>query len=123
MLRIMIPGLIGAEVEISEELLRYMLERYYCSYFLMNYANDHAQDSVTLEFLDKYKSGVEEYLKATPIKCKLRFLYFLKGLAARRVHSGAYRPIIHSYNSFFYPLVEADFQGIDFSSWNGNALL
>lgn len=89
----------------------------------MSYANDHAQDSVTLEILEKYKPGVEEYLRNAYVKYKLRFLYFLKGLAVRRVHSGSYRPIIQNYNAFFYPLVEADFQGTDFSSWNGNVLL
>lgn len=40
--------MMDAQIEISEELLRYILERYYCSYFLMSYTKDHPQDSVTL---------------------------------------------------------------------------
>lgn len=89
----------------------------------MNYFNDHSQDSVSLELLEKYKTGVEEYLKTAYIKLKLRFLYFLKGLAVRRMHFSSYRPVIQHYNAFFYPLVEADFQATDFSGWNGNMLL
>lgn len=119
----MIPGLLDTEIEITGELLRFILERYYCSYFLMSYTNDHAQDSVSLSFLEKCKAGVEEYLRTAPIKYKLRFLYFFKGLAERRAHRGTYRPIIHSFNTFFYPLIESDFQSIDFSSSNGYAVI